>query len=128
VAEPVPLRAALQRHRHHVVCGADATLVEHAGIGVRAGADHGVNRIGAPHRRIIAFGTLRTRMIEIERERDDLAFAHESGRRDDVLGMRIVERTDLVGRAPLAPILVFLGRVAEVLAGDFPGRHGNSFC
>jgi hypothetical protein len=40
--EAVPLRAALQRHHHHVVGGADAALVEHAGIGVGAGAQHRV--------------------------------------------------------------------------------------
>jgi hypothetical protein len=30
VAEPVPLRAALQRHHHHVVGGTDAAVIEHA--------------------------------------------------------------------------------------------------
>src|SRR5205814_317139 len=50
VAEPIPLRAALQRHGHHIVGGADAALVEHAGIGVGAGAQHGVDRIGTAHR------------------------------------------------------------------------------
>src|SRR5262249_21964577 len=127
VAEPVPLRAALQRHGHHVVGGADAALVEHAGIGIGAGADHGVNRIGAPHGRIVALGALRTGVVEVERERDDFAFAHEPCRRDDVLGTGVVERADLVIRPPLAPILVFLGRVAEVLARDFIGRHWRSF-
>src|SRR5690606_35594329 len=52
VTEPVPLRAALQGHGHHVVGGADAALVEHAGIGVGAGAQHGVDRVGASHARI----------------------------------------------------------------------------
>ena len=119
MAEPVPLRAALERHGHHVVGGADAALVEHAGIGIGAGADHGVNRIGAAHGRIIALGALRTGMVEIERERDHLALAHQARRRDDVLGLGVVERADLVVRAPLAPVLVFLRGVAQVLARDF---------
>ena len=115
VAEPVPLRAALQRHGHHVVGGADAALVEHAGIGVGAGADHGVDRIGAAHRRIFALGALRPGVVEVERERDHLAFLHQLRGGDDVLRAREVERADLVVRAPFAPVLVFLRSVAEVL-------------
>ncbi len=126
VAEPVPLGPALERHRDHVVGGADATLVEHAGIGVGAGAQHGVDRIGAPHRRIGALGALRTGMVEIERERDHLAFTHQLRRRDDVLRAGIVERADLVIRPPLAPVLVFLRRIAEVLAVDLLGAHDVS--
>src|SRR4029077_2073470 len=86
VTEPIPLRAALQRHGHHVVGGADAALVEHAGISVGAGADHGVDRVGATHGGIAALGSLRAGVVEVERERDDLAFAHEPRGRDDVLG------------------------------------------
>jgi len=127
VAEPVPLRAALERHGHHVVGGADAALVEHPGIGIGAGADHSVDRIGAPHRRIIALGALRTGMVEVKRKRDDLAFAHEPCCGDDIFRTRIVERADLVVRPPLAPVPVFFGRVAQVLACDFLGRHGDTF-
>ena len=127
VTEPIPLRAALERHGHHVVSGPDAAFVEHTGIGIGAGADHGMDRIGAPHRRVIALGALRTGVVEVERKRDDLAFTHESCRGDDVLRMRIVERAYLVVRPPLAPVLVFLGRVAQVLACDFLGRHGDTF-
>src|SRR5262249_8047968 len=58
VAEPIPLRAALERHGHHIIGGADTALVEHTGIGIGAGADHGMDRVGAPHCRIIAFGAL----------------------------------------------------------------------
>src|SRR5437870_5546545 len=127
VTEPIPLRAALERHGHHVISGPDAAFVEHTGIGIGAGADHGMDRIGAPHRRIIAFGALRASVVEVKRKRDDLAFAHEPCRGDDVFRTRIVERADLVVRPPLAPVLVFLGRVAQVLACDFLGRHGDSF-
>src|SRR5262249_1897132 len=107
--------------------GADAALVEHTGIGVGAGADHGMDRVGAPHCRIIALGALRTGMVEVKSKRNDLAFAHEPCCRDDVFRTGIVERTDLVVRPPLAPVLVFLGSVAQVLACDFLGRHGDTF-
>src|SRR5262249_30677406 len=127
VAEPIPLRAALERHGHHIIGGADAALVEHTGIGIGAGADHGMDRIGAPHCRVIALGALRTGVVEVERKRDDLAFAHELCCGDDVFWARIVERTDFVVRSPLTPVLVFLGRVAQVLACDFHGCHGDSF-
>src|SRR5262249_16118011 len=127
VPESVPLCSALQRHGHHVIGGTDAALVEHAGIGVGAGADHGVDRVGAAHRGVIALGALRTGVVEVERQRDDLAFAHEPWRRDEVLGTGIVERADLVVRTPLSPVLVFLGRVAKILTCDFLGWHGISF-
>ena len=124
VAEPVPLGAALQRHGHHVVGGADAALVEHARIGVGAGAQHGVDRVGAAHGRIVALGALRPGMIEIERERDHLAFAHQLGGRDDVLRGGVIERPDLVVRAPFAPVLVFFGGIAQILPGQLLFRAG----
>ena len=49
VAEAVPLGGALQRHGDHVVGAADAVreaLV--AALGVGAGVEHGVHRVGAP--------------------------------------------------------------------------------
>ena len=124
VAEAVPLRAALQRHHHHVVGGADAALVEHAGIGVGAGAQHGVQRIDAAEHRILGLAALRAVVVEVERERDHLALLHQLRRGDDVLRPRVVERADLVVGAPLAPVLVLLGGVAEVLSRDFTGGHG----
>ena len=125
VAQAVPLRAALQRHHHHVVGGADAAVVEHARVGVGAGAQHGVHRVDAAHRRVLALRALRPVVVEVERERDHLALLHQARRRDDVLGLRVVERADLVVRAPLAPVLVFLRGVAEVLAGELARRHGQ---
>ena len=127
VAEPVPLGAGLQRHHHDVVGRADAALVEHAGIGVGTGAQHQVQRIDASHRRVVGLAALRTELVEVERERDHLALLHELRRRDDVLGARVVERADLVVRAPLAPVLVLLRRVAKVLAGELALSHGASF-
>src|SRR5262249_2017354 len=70
---------------------------------------------------------LRTGVVEVERKRDDLAFPHELCCGDDVFWTRIVERTDFVVRSPFAPVLVFLGSVAQVLTCDFLGRHGDSF-
>ena len=119
VAEPVPLGAALQRHHHHVIGGADAALVEHAGIGIGAGAQHEVQRVDAAHGRVIGLAALGAELIEIERERDHLALLDEPGGGDDVLGTGVVQRADFVVRAPLAPVLVFLRRVAKVLAGEF---------
>jgi hypothetical protein len=62
-------------------------------------------------------------VIEIERERDHLAFAHQPGGRNDVFGARIVEGTDLVVRAPFAPVLVLFRRVTEILPRQLPRRH-----
>jgi hypothetical protein len=121
VAEAVPLRAALERHDHHVVGGADAALVEHAGVGVGAGAQHRVHRVDPPHGGIRAFRALRPVLVEVERERDHLAFAHQARGGDDVLGLGEVERADLVIRAPAAPVLELLGGVAQVLAGKLAG-------
>src|SRR6185312_6255023 len=127
VAEPVPLRAALQRHGHHIVGGADAALVEHARIGVGAGAQHGVDRVGAAHARVFALGALRPGMVVIERERDHLAFFDQAGGGDDVFGAGVIEGADLVVGAPFAPVFVLFRGLAHVLAGDFLGRHRMSF-
>ena len=118
VAETVPLRAALQRHRHHVVGGADAALVEHARIGVGAGADHGVDRIGPAHRRVFALGALRAGVIEVEGERDYLALLDQLHGVENVLRRREVERPDLVVRTPFPPVLVFFRGGADVVAID----------
>jgi len=56
------------------VGGADAALVEHARIGVGAGAQHGVDRIGAAHRRILALGALRPGVIEVSASEITLPF------------------------------------------------------
>jgi hypothetical protein len=92
MTEAVPLRATLQRHHHHVVGGADAALIEHAGIGIGAGAQHSVQRIDAAERRIRGFAALRAVIVEIERERDHLALFHQLRGGDDVLGLRVIER------------------------------------
>ena len=96
-----------------------AALVEHAGIGVGAGSQHGVDRIGAAHRRIRALGALRTGVVEVERERNHLALLHQPRGGDDVLRRREIERANFIVGTPFAPVLVLLGRVAQVLARDF---------
>src|SRR5207249_10975380 len=68
----------------------------------------------------------RTGVVEVERERDDLAFAHQARRGDDVLGPRVVERADLVLRAPSSPVLVLLGGFAQVLAGKLAAHVRTS--
>jgi hypothetical protein len=125
VAQAIPLRAALQRHHHHVVGGADAALVEHAGVGVGAGAQHGVHGIDAAHRRVFGFGALRTRVVEVQRKRNHLAGLDQLRGGDDVLRLGEVERADLVVRPPLAPVLVFFGGSAHVGARDL--FHGDCF-
>ena len=65
-------------------------------------------------------------MVEIERERDHLAFLDQAGGGDDVFGAGVIEGADLVVRAPFAPIFVLFRGLAHVLAGDFLGRHRMS--
>src|SRR6478736_3162119 len=95
-------------------------MIEHTRIGIRAGAQHDVQRIDASERRIGGFGALRPMLMEVERERNHLALAHEPCGSDDIVRRRIIERTDLVVCAPLAPVFVFRCRVAQVLAREFP--------
>jgi hypothetical protein len=123
VAEPVPLRSALERHGHHVIGRANAALVEDAGIGVGAGADHGVDGIAAAHRGIIALRPLRAGMVEIQRQRDHLSLSHQRGGSHDIFGTRVVKGADLVVRSPFAPVLVLLRRLLKILSRDFPRPH-----
>jgi len=64
-------------------------------------------------------------VIEVERQRNDLALFHQPGGRDDIFGAGVIERADLVGRAPFAPVLVFLGGGGHVFTGELAGRHGS---
>src|SRR5262249_13759246 len=80
----------------------------------------------ATHRRIFAFRALRTRVVEIKRERNHLALLHETRRGDNILRRRIVERADLVVRTPLAPVFVLFGGVTHILTIDLSGRHRMS--
>jgi hypothetical protein len=57
--ERIPLRAALHRHDDEIVRGADLAVVEHAGIGVGAGAQHDVDGIEPAERGIVALASLR---------------------------------------------------------------------
>src|SRR5262249_46178189 len=123
MAQAVPLRATLERHRHHVIGGTNAALVERARIGVRAGAQHRMDRVGAPHGGIFALCALRAGVIEVQRKRDHFALFDQARSSNDVLWSRVVERADLVIGPPLAPILVFLSRLAHVLSGDLSRRH-----
>jgi hypothetical protein len=123
MAEAVPLRAALQRHHHHVVGGANAAMVEDTRVGIRPRAQHGMQGIDAAHGGILALRPLRAVLVEVERERDHLALAHEPRGRDDVPGRCVIERPDLVVGSPPAPVLVFFGRFGQVLAGELARGH-----
>jgi hypothetical protein len=54
-------------------------------------------------------------IVEIERERDHLAFFDKLGGGDDVLRARVIERADLVIRPPFAPVFVFLRGRAQIV-------------
>jgi hypothetical protein len=123
MAEAVPLGPALQRHHDDVVGGADAAPIEHARIGIGPGAQHHVQRVDAPQRGIVALCALRPVLIEIERERDHLALAHQRGRRHDIFRPRVVERADLVVRTPLPPVLIGLGGLAQILSRELSAHE-----
>src|SRR5262249_30807302 len=63
---------------------------------------------------------------EVEGERNHPALLHEARRGDNILRRRIVERTDLVIRTPLAPVFVLFGGITHVLTIDLSGRHRMS--
>ena len=78
VAEAVPLGRALQRHGDHVVGAAEAVreaLV--AALGVGAGVEHGVHRVGAPPPAL-----LRAVRVEGLRQREAHAPPHQRGALD----------------------------------------------
>ena len=126
VAERVPLRAALQRQRHHVVGVAQAALVLIAGDGVGAGGQHGVNRIEA----VAPEAFLRAEFVEVKSERKRLAAFDQLAGVDDVFGLDVVERAGFVVRAPFAPVFAFLGSGAQMFNVEFFGVvaawHGGS--
>src|SRR5207245_11244853 len=78
--------------------------------------------------RVLALRALRPGVVEVERERDHLALLHQPRRSDDVLGLRVVEGPDFVLGAPLAPVLVFLRSIAQILSGELAAWHRASFC
>ena len=129
VAEPVPLRRALQRHRDDVVGAADAVreaLV--AALRVDAGVGHGVHRVGAA-----APALLRAVRVERLRERDHAALAHEGRGIHPLRGVDEVERAEHVVLAPAPPVAERLGArgdlalgVGAVEVGGVLGRRASS--
>src|SRR5205814_6681241 len=77
--------------------------------------------------RIFALGALRAVLVEVEGERDHLALAHQLCRSDDILRLREIQGSDLVIGTPLAPILVFLGGIVQILSGQLSAEHGIFF-
>ena len=104
MAQCIPLRIALQRHRDHVVGIANLDAVLAAGHGVGAGGQHGVDGIEAATPALLRAGG-----AEVQRQREDLAPLDQAGGARHVIGRHVVERADLVVRAPLAPVLHALG-------------------
>ena len=117
MAQRVPLRAALQRQRHHVVGVTQAAFVLIASDRIGAGGKHGVDRIEA----VAPQAFLRTGAVEVKPQRKHFAFFYQARSVDDVLRGDVVQRTDLIVRAPLAPVFAFLGGGAQVRDGEFFG-------
>jgi hypothetical protein len=86
------------------------------GLTIRPRRELGIRR---NHAEPLLVGENRAELVEVEGERDHLALAHQLRRRDDILRLRIVERADLIVRAPFAPVLVLVGGLAKVLAREF---------
>ena len=100
VAEAVPLGGGLQRHGDHVVGAADAVreaLV--AALGVGAGVEHGVHRVGAPPPALL-------RAVRVERlgEREARPAADQGGALDALGVVEEVQRAEHVVGAPAAPV------------------------
>jgi hypothetical protein len=66
---------------------------------------------------------LRAVIVKIERQRNHLALFHELRRCNDVFGLRVIERADLVIGTPFAPVLVFLRGLAEIVSRHFAPGH-----
>ena len=97
--------------RRHVVLAGD-------GIGARR--QHLVQWVPASAEE----AALRTVLVEIETEPEDLAPPHQSGGVDDVLGRDVVEDAQLVLGTPFAPVLELLGLLQHVRLGQL--CHGLS--
>ena len=124
--EGIPLGPALQRQRDHVVGIAKLSLVLVARHSVCPSGGHGVDRVEA----VAPKAALRTLVIEIERQREDLALSDQPGGGDDVLGGDEIQRTDLIVRTPTPPVLAPLGGIANDLhverAFVVASGHGRS--
>jgi len=101
------MRAALQGHDDHVVRGADAAVVEHAGIGVGARAQHRVNRVDPAHRGVLALRALGPLLSKLSAREMTFPFFHQARRSDDVLGPRVVQRADFIIGPHLPQFLYF---------------------
>src|SRR5262249_45956717 len=111
VAERVPMRGALDAEVERVVGIADLVPVLPACDRIGAGREHLVDRIEAPAEE----AGLRTVAIERDAGREYLSGANEARCLDDVLGLHVVERADLIVLAPAAPVLELVGRLADRL-------------
>ena len=109
------MRRALHREINGVV---GVTDVRHflvaAGDRVGAGREHGVDRIPA----ITEQTGLRAVAVERNAERKDLADADQAGGADDVFGLDVIERADLVVFAPTSPVLELFGRLRDRFLAD----------
>src|SRR5258705_10493618 len=127
VRERVPLRGGLQRHDDDVVVEPHRVALEVSGqlTGSRvlqplravleqrsrvASVDgHHVQRVLPEVER-----TLRPRRTEVHPERKHLAVLYETARLDDLLGRDEVQRPELVGVAPTAPVAYVIRDPAKI--------------
>jgi hypothetical protein len=100
VAEAVPLGGGLQRHEDDVVGAADAVWEAlGAALGVGAGVQHRVHRVGAP-----APALLRAVHVEGLREREAHAAVHETRAFDPLVLGEEVQRAQHVVGPPTTPV------------------------
>ena len=122
VAEAVPLGRALQRHGDHVVRAADAVreaLV--AALGVGAGVEHGVHRVGAPPPAL-----LRAVRVEATATSEKLAPRRTSAAPSTPLGVvEEVQRAEDVVGAPAAPVGAALRRRGDGALGVAAVERGR---
>ena len=125
VPECVVLRRALQEGVDLVVGVVQPTRVRRAGAAlVPVGL---VQDLGALGRRTAGPDRVALRVTDQPLQGEGLARAHQAGGGQDLLRAEVVERTDLVVRAPLAPVAGrVLQQIAEVGGGGLRLGHDGS--
>ena len=109
MAECVPLGAALQWQRDHVIGVADTAFVLIARQRIGTSRQHGVDRVEA----VAPKTGLWPLVIEVQSERERLAFFNQTSCGDDFFGAYVVERAGLIVRTPLSPVFALLRRLTE---------------
>src|SRR6185312_5502379 len=93
-----------------------------ASDGVGSGGQHGVNGIEA----IAPQSVLRAIAVKIQRQRENLSLANQRGRIENFFWRDIIERANLIFRAPASPIFQLLGSSIDIFQGYFRIVLGHS--